>query len=173
MRCPYCGDEANRVIDSRLGREGSEIRRRRECEECGRRFTTRERVEEIYPKVVKRDERREEYDREKLLAGVQKACQKRPVSADAIERLVDRLEKRLQESGEREVASAWLGERTLEELCALDPIAAARFASVFRGFESAADYAAFFASLADRRPERAPEPAAPASAGRPGGPGRG
>jgi len=173
MRCPYCGDEANRVIDSRLGREGSEIRRRRECEECGRRFTTRERVEEIYPKVVKRDERREEYDREKLLAGVQKACEKRPVSADAIERLVDRLEKRLQECGEREVASAWLGERTLEELCGLDPIAAARFASVFRGFESAADYAAFFASLAERRPARAQEPPAPAAAGRPGGPGRG
>jgi transcriptional repressor NrdR len=150
VRCPYCGDEANRVIDSRLGREGSEIRRRRECEECGRRFTTRERVEETYPKIVKRDERREEYDREKLLAGVQKACQKRPVSADAIERLVDRLEKRLQESGEREVASQWLGERTLEELCALDPIAAARYASVFRAFESAEDYAAFFAGLAAR-----------------------
>lgn len=166
MRCPYCGDEANRVIDSRLGREGSEIRRRRECEECGRRFTTRERVEEIYPKIVKRDERREEYDREKLLAGVQKACQKRPVSADAIERLVDRLEKRLQECGEREVASAWLGERTLEELCALDPIAAARFASVFRGFDSAEDYAVFFASLAQRRTTP------PASGGAAGGGGR-
>lgn len=163
MRCPYCGDEANRVIDSRLGREGSEIRRRRECEECGRRFTTRERVEEIYPKIVKRDQRREEYAREKLLSGVQKACQKRPVSADAIERLVDRLEKRLQECGEREVASTWLGERTLEELCALDPIAAARFASVFRAFDSADDYAAFFASLVRRDP--------PSSAG--GAPGQG
>lgn len=151
MRCPYCGDEANRVIDSRLGRDANEVRRRRECDECGRRFTTRERVEETFPKVVKRDERREEYDRHKLRVGVQRACEKRPISANALERLLDRVEKRLQESAEKEVSSRLLGERVLEELISLDPIAAARFASVFQGFESAEDYERFFAAVARER----------------------
>jgi transcriptional repressor NrdR len=152
VRCPYCSDEATRVIDSRLGRDGSEIRRRRECSECGRRFTTRERVEEILPKVCKRDERREDYEREKLVAGIQKACQKRPVSADAIERLADRVERHLQELGEKEVPSRLIGERVMEELKRLDPVAAARFASVFRGFQGVEDYTAFFAEVegADR-----------------------
>ena len=147
MRCPYCADAANRVIDSRLGRDGTEIRRRRECLECGRRFTTRERVEEVMPTVIKRDERREEYDRRKLLAGIQRACAKRPVSMLAIERLIDRIEKRLQESAEKEVSSRLLGERVLEELCAVDPMAASRFASVFLGFQGPEDYVRFFASL--------------------------
>jgi transcriptional repressor NrdR len=147
VRCPYCSDEANRVIDSRLGRDGAEIRRRRECIECGRRFTTRERVEEILPKVCKRDERREDFERDKLVAGIQKACEKRPMSADAIERLVDRIERHFQESGEKEVPSASIGERVMEELKRLDPVAAARFASVFRNFQSVADYTAFFAEL--------------------------
>ena len=150
MRCPYCSDEANRVIDSRLGRDGAEIRRRRECIECGRRFTTRERVEEILPKVCKRDERREDYDRDKLVAGIQKACEKRPMSADAIERLADRIERHLQESGEKEVPSALIGERVMDELKRLDPVAAARFASVFRNFQSVDDYTAFFAELEGR-----------------------
>jgi transcriptional repressor NrdR len=147
VRCPYCSDEANRVIDSRLGRDGAEIRRRRECIECGRRFTTRERVEEILPKVCKRDERREDYERDKLVAGIQKACEKRPISADAIERLVDRIERHLQESGEKEVPSGLIGERVMDELKRLDPVAAARFASVFRNFQSVDDYTAFFAEL--------------------------
>ena len=148
MRCPFCGDESNRVIDSRLGRDGTEIRRRRECEECGRRFTTRERIEEVMPRIVKRDGRREEYDRGKLRAGIQRACSKRPISENAIERLLDRLERRLQEGNEREVPSRTVGERALEELSSLDPMAAARFASVFSSFEKAEDYARFFASLA-------------------------
>jgi transcriptional repressor NrdR len=147
VRCPYCSDEANRVIDSRLGRDGSEIRRRRECIECGRRFTTRERVEEILPKICKRDERREDYERQKLVLGIQKACEKRAVSADAIERLADRVERHLQELGEKEVASAAIGERVMEELKRLDPVAAARFASVFRDFQGVEDYTAFFAEL--------------------------
>ena len=147
MRCPYCSDEANRVIDSRLGRDGSEIRRRRECLECGRRFTTRERVEEILPKICKRDERREDYERQKLVLGIQKACEKRAVSADAIERLADRVERHLQELGEKEVPSALIGERVMEELKRLDPVAATRFASVFRNFQSVDDYTAFFAEL--------------------------
>jgi transcriptional repressor NrdR len=153
VHCPFCGDEANKVVDTRLARDGEEIRRRRECLECGRRFTTRERVEEVLPKVTKRDRRREPYDRQKLLAGIERACEKRPVSIDAIERLVDRIERRMQESGEPEVPSQWIGERVMEELTALDVLAAVRFASVFRDFQSADDYAAFFASL-DPRDER-------------------
>jgi len=135
------------VIDSRLGRDGTEIRRRRECAECGRRFTTRERVDEILPKVVKRDERREEFHREKLLIAVQKACEKRPVSADDLERLVDRVERHVQDRGEKEVTSRFIGERMMDELVKLDPLAAARFASVFRNFQGAEDYTAFFASI--------------------------
>ncbi len=147
MQCPFCADEGNRVIDSRLARDGSEIRRRRECDECGRRFTTRERVEEVLPRVIKRDERREEYDRNKLLRGVEHACVKRPVSAEAIGRLIDRVERELQESGEREVTSDQVGRRALEELSAIDALAAVRFASVFLDFSSPADYEAFFAEL--------------------------
>ncbi len=135
------------MIDSRLGRDGSEIRRRRECNECGRRFTTRERVDGVLPKVFKRDGRREEFRREKLIIAVQKACEKRPVSVDAIDRLVDRVERYLQDLGEKEVASRLVGERMMDELRDLDPLAAARFASVFRDFQGAEDYADFFASI--------------------------
>jgi len=142
------------VIDSRLGRDGAEIRRRRECLECGRRFTTWERVEEVLPKVVKRDERREEFWRAKIVIAVQKACQKRPVSQDALERLVERVERHVQDLGEKEVTSRLIGERVLAELVALDTLAAARFASVFRNFENADDYAAFFASIAGDEPSR-------------------
>jgi transcriptional repressor NrdR len=139
------------VIDSRLGRDGSEIRRRRECLECGRRFTTRERVEEVLPKVVKRDERREDFWREKILVAVRKACEKRPVSADALDRLVDRVERGVQELGEKEVSTRAIGERVLAELVELDTLAAARFASVFRNFENAGDYEAFFRDLGKTR----------------------
>jgi transcriptional repressor NrdR len=152
VRCPYCADSTNRVIDSRLGRDGSEIRRRRECLECGRRFTTRERVEEVFPKIVKRDERREDFWREKILVAVRKACEKRPVSADALDRLVDRVERSTQELGLKEVSTRTIGERVLAELVELDTLAAARFASVFRNFENADDYAAFFRDLG--KPER-------------------
>jgi transcriptional repressor NrdR len=147
MRCPFCGEVSNRVVDSRLTRDSQEIRRRRECDECTRRFTTRERIEEIQPKIVKRDERREEYDRAKLEHSIQKACAKRPVSERAIQRLVDRVEKLLPETGEAEVSTDFVGRLVLEELTVLDRMAAARFASVFRRFGSAADYAEFFASM--------------------------
>ncbi|MAG31799.1 MAG: transcriptional regulator NrdR [Deltaproteobacteria bacterium] len=150
MQCPFCADDGNRVIDSRLARDGSEIRRRRECDECGRRFTTRERVEEVLPRVIKRDERREEWDRNKLLRGVEHACVKRPVSAEAVARLIDRVERELQESGEREVTSDYVGRRTLEELSAIDVLAAVRFASVFLDFSSPSDYEAFFSELSAR-----------------------
>ena len=151
MRCPYCFDSANRVIDSRLGRNGNEIRRRRECLECERRFTTRERVEEVFPKVVKRDERREDYQRQKLLTAVQKACEKRPVSASALDQLVDRVERHVQELGEKEVTSGLIGQRMMEELVSLDHLAAARFASVFLDFQGADDYRRFLESIEHQR----------------------
>jgi transcriptional repressor NrdR len=147
MRCPFCGEVSNRVIDSRLTRDSQEIRRRRECDECTRRFTTRERIEEIQPKIIKHDERREEYDRAKLKQSIQKACAKRPVSEHAVQRLVDRVERLLPETGEAEVSTEFVGQLVLEELMVLDPMAAARFASVFRRFGSAEDYAEFFASM--------------------------
>ena len=149
MRCPYCSNVANRVIDSRLGRESTEIRRRRECIECERRFTTRERVDEVLPKIVKRDERREEFRRDKVLAALERACQKRPVSADALDRLVERVERQLQDNGEKEVLSRSVGERVMQELVSLDALAAARFASVFEDFQGAEDYETFFASIED------------------------
>lgn len=148
MQCPFCGDEGNRVVDSRLANEGAEIRRRRECDECGRRFTTRERVEEVLPRVIKSDERREEFDRGKLRRGLEHACVKRPVSTEAIERLIERVERELQESGEREVTSEQIGRRALEELSSIDALAGVRFASVFLDFSSPKDYEIFFAEIA-------------------------
>ena len=151
MRCPYCNDESNRVVDSRLTREGQEIRRRRECDECGRRFTTRERVEELVPKIVKRDERREEFSRAKLEHSIQKAVVKRPIPEGAIQNLIDRVERRLAETGEAEVSTRMVGELVLEELIAIDAIAASRFASVFHDWKAPADYEAFFATHAERK----------------------
>jgi len=140
------------VIDTRVGREGSEIRRRRECEECGRRFTTRERLEISLPQVIKRDQRREDYERRKLVTGIVSACVKRPVSADAIARLADRVEAWLHEAGDREVSSRSIGDRVMADLKALDSLSAIRFASVYQSFSSTADYAAFMERL-DAEPE--------------------
>jgi transcriptional repressor NrdR len=147
VRCPYCSHADNRVIDSRLSREANEIRRRRECSECRRRFTTRERLAEVLPKVVKRDERREEFVREKVVTAMQKACEKRPVSADDLDRVADRIERHVQELGEKEVTSRLIGERVMAELVELDVLAAARFASVFRNFQGPQDYTDFFDSI--------------------------
>ena len=152
MYCPSCGDHSTRVIDTRVSREGSEIRRRRECEECGRRFTTRERLEISLPQVIKRDQRREDYERQKLVTGIMSACVKRPVSADAIARLADRVEAWLHEAGDREVPSRSIGDRVMADLKALDALSAIRFASVYQSFGSTADYAAFMARL-DAEPE--------------------
>lgn len=151
MRCPYCGDDASRVVDTRVASNGEEIRRRRECEECGRRFTTRERTELVLPRIIKRDERREDYSRDKLLHGIDRACVKRPIPTEAILRVVDRIERWLQETGDREVASRRLGEKVMEELTALDPLAAVRFASVFRSFQTTGEYAEFFESIEEDR----------------------
>lgn len=134
MKCPFCSSLQNRVIDSRLSREGNVIRRRRECDSCDSRFTTYERVEEILPMVVKKDGNRVSYDRGKVLAGLRKACEKRPVPVTLIEQMADRLERELQEVGEKEVSSTYIGERLMEQLREVDPVAYVRFASVYRSF---------------------------------------
>ncbi|RII27149.1 MAG: transcriptional regulator NrdR [Geobacter sp.] len=146
MKCPFCSFADSKVVDSRPDKGGADIRRRRECESCGKRFTTHERVEDILPLVVKKDGRREPFDRLKLIAGIQKACEKRPVSAEAIERMVDRLETRLQESSEKEVPSTTIGEWVMNELHALDQVAYVRFASVYRSFK---DINEFMSELQD------------------------
>jgi transcriptional repressor NrdR len=140
---------------------GDEIRRRRECEECGRRFTTRERAELVLPRVIKRDQRREDFVRDKLLRGIDHACVKRPIRTDAIERVVDRIERWLQEAGEKEIESRRIGERVMAELTALDSLAAVRFASVFRNFQSTHDYAEFFESAPANSPSTDPSEARP------------
>jgi len=140
MKCPFCAFSDSKVVDSRPDKGGAAIRRRRECESCGKRFTTHERVEEVLPLVTKRDGRREPFDRMKLVAGIQKACEKRPVSVETIEKLVDRLETRLQESGEREVPTTTLGEWVMSDLHGIDQVAYVRFASVYRSFKDISEF---------------------------------
>ena len=135
MKCPFCGHEEDKVVDSRTSSDGVAIRRRRECLQCGKRFTTYEHVEEQPLMVIKKDGRREPFDRHKLLAGLVKACEKRPVSMDDLEQLVDELERELSQQFEREVASREIGERVMRKLHALDPVAYVRFASVYREFK--------------------------------------
>jgi len=135
MKCPFCGSLENKVIDSRLSKDGAVIRRRRDCEECGRRFTTYERIEEILPMVIKKDGRRELFDRAKVLAGLQRACEKRPVSVNDLEKIVDRLEQGFQESSDREIPTSIIGEKIMKELHELDEVAYVRFASVYRQFK--------------------------------------
>lgn len=124
-----------RVIDSRLSKDGANIRRRRECEKCAKRFTTYEQVEEGLPLVIKKDGRREDYKRAKLLGGISKACEKRPISIETINSVVDRIERSLQEREQPEVDSSFIGKRVMEELHALDEVAYVRFASVYRSFK--------------------------------------
>jgi transcriptional repressor NrdR len=140
MRCPFCTAQETRVLDSRESGEGTIIRRRRECEGCKRRFTTYERVEELNPLVVKKDGRREAFDREKVLSGLKKACEKRPVSTDQLEVLVSDVEKKLQETGDKEIPSAAIGEMLMEQLPKLDEVAYVRFASVYRSFRDIAEF---------------------------------
>jgi transcriptional repressor NrdR len=135
MRCPYCGGGEDRVVDSRESREGDVIRRRRECVACERRFTSYEKIEQVPFQVVKRDQRREEYDRAKLMRGLQVATRKRPVPQDALERIADSIEAVMADSGEREISSQRIGTMVMERLRALDPVAYVRFASVYRNFE--------------------------------------
>lgn len=134
MKCPFCGNQDSKVVDSRPDKGGSGIRRRRECEQCSRRFTTHERIVEILPLVLKKDGRREPFERMKVLSGIKKACEKRPISVEEMERMVDRLEIRLQESSDKEVSTTLIGEWIMRELHELDQVAYVRFASVYRSF---------------------------------------
>jgi transcriptional repressor NrdR len=156
MKCPFCHETENRVIDSRLSKDSNMIRRRRECERCSRRFTTYERVEEMMPLVVKKDGRRESYDRLKIINGLKRACEKRPVSINPIETITDRIERTLQERGEKEIQSSVIGETLMRELHDTDPVAYVRFASVYRSFK---DISEFMVELEELLKERKGGPA--------------
>lgn len=140
MRCPFCEHERDRVVDSRESRDGLSIRRRRECLECGRRFTTYEQIEQIPYMVVKRGGQRERFDRGKLLRGIMTACQKRPVSPKQLEEIVDGVERHLQDSPSRELSSVEIGEIVMERLRRLDKVAYVRFASVYLDFKSVQEF---------------------------------
>ncbi len=149
MRCPFCGVNRDRVVDSREGRDGETVRRRRECLNCERRFTSYEQIENIAYRVIKSDGRRQEFDRRKLLAGLLKACEKRPVSVTALEEIVDEAEALLHRQEEREMATSDLGNFVIDRLKALDQVAYVRFASVYREFEDVAEFMDELRSLLD------------------------
>ena len=140
MRCPFCGFLEDKVVDSREAKDGDSIRRRRECLECGRRFTSYERIDEIPFMVIKKDGRREAFDRNKIMSGLLRACEKRPISAVQLEALVDTIEKRVQESSDREVPTSELGKFIMPPLKALDKVAYVRFASVYLEFEDVSEF---------------------------------
>jgi transcriptional repressor NrdR len=154
VKCPFCDELEDKVVDSRMAKEGEVIRRRRECLGCKRRYTTYERVEEILPVVVKKDGRRESFDRTKILSGLKKACEKRPISTSTIEAVTDRIEKRIQEMGESEIESRIVGEEVMKELHQLDQVAYVRFASVYREFKDIDQFMDELKSLAQQRRER-------------------
>ena len=146
MKCPYCGHLGDKVVDSRESKEGEAIRRRRECLECGRRFTSYERIDEIPYMVIKKDGTRERFERQKLVNGLLKACEKRPVSTAAIERVADKVESALQERPEKEMSTDEVGRMVMDELRRLDKVAYVRFASVYRQFR---DIGEFMSELKD------------------------
>ena len=140
MKCPYCGEIDNKVIDSRLSKDASVIRRRRECIICSRRFTTYEHIEEIPIMIVKKDGRREVFSREKVRSGLKKACQKRNISINVIEEFIDDLERDLRETGEKELPASFIGEKIMTMLHEVDDVAYVRFASVYREFKDVNDF---------------------------------
>ena len=140
MKCPFCHNLDDRVVDSRHAKEGEVIRRRRECLNCKRRVTTYERFDDVLPMVIKKDGRREAYDRRKVISGLRKACEKRSISHATIEGVADRIEKKLQEQGESEIPSQPIGELVMIELHHLDPVAYVRFASVYREFKDIQEF---------------------------------
>jgi len=154
VKCPFCDAIEDKVVDSRMAKEGEVIRRRRECLACKRRYTTYERVEESLPVVVKKDGRRESFDRAKILAGLKKACEKRPISVATIEAVADRIEKRIQEMGETEIQSRTVGEEVMRELHQLDQIAYVRFASVYREFKDIDQFMDELKTLAREREKK-------------------
>lgn len=154
MKCPFCGEINNKVIDSRLSKDGNVIRRRRECIVCSRRFTTYEHIEEIPVMIIKKDGRREVFSIDKLRSGIQKACQKRNISVNIIEEFLDELERDLRESGEKEIPSHKIGERVMAKLHEIDDVAYVRFASVYREFKDVNDFVSELKSLlSEHKPE--------------------
>ena len=151
MKCPFCGEIDNKVIDSRLSKDASVIRRRRECLVCSRRFTTYEHIEEIPIMIIKKDGRREVFSREKIRSGIQKACEKRKISMNLIDEFVDDLERDLRETGEKEIPSHILGEKVMGRLHALDDVAYVRFASVYREFKDVNDFFSELKSLLSKQ----------------------
>jgi len=150
MRCPYCGILENKVIDSRLSQAGEGTRRRRECEGCERRYTTYERVEQALPLVVKKDGSRQPFSRDKVLAGLRRACVKRPVSGEALERLTDGVLRAIADAGESEIPSSVVGRETLAALRPVDQVAYVRFASVYREFQSAEEFLSELSHMLER-----------------------
>ncbi len=154
MKCPYCTKIDNKVIDSRLSKDGRTIRRRRECIGCRRRFTTYEKLEEVLPMVIKKDGRREPFSREKIIEGIKKACQKRPISITRIEEFVDSLEVYFQELGKKEVEGNEIGERVINNLKEWDEVAYVRFASVYRQFRDINEFMAELEGILKSRKEK-------------------
>ncbi|MGO9116879.1 MAG: transcriptional regulator NrdR [Desulfomonilaceae bacterium] len=140
MKCPVCGHIDDRVIDSRLGKENTVIRRRRECLQCNKRFTTYERIEDVLPLVIKKDERREPFDRRKIIEGMRRACQKRPIRTEDIEAVAESIEQELMESPEKEIESSKIGRRVMNALQDMDHVAYVRFASVYRSFATIEEF---------------------------------
>lgn len=140
MKCPFCGNEENKVVDSRSSKEGHAVRRRRECIKCEKRYTTYEYIENVPLTVIKKDSRREDFDREKLLGGIKTACKKRPVSIKKIESIVDKITAKIENMGTTEVKSTLIGELVMKELHELDEVAYVRFASVYRQFKDRAQF---------------------------------
>lgn len=151
MKCPFCGELDNKVIDSRVSKDGSVIRRRRECIDCTRRFTTYEHIEEIPIMIIKKDGRREIFSREKVRSGMQRACQKLDISMNVIEDFIDELERDLRETGEKEIPSRIVGEKVMSQLHSLNDIAYVRFASVYREFKDVNDFIAELKTLLSER----------------------
>ena len=151
MKCPFCGHIEDKVVDSREGKDGLVIRRRRECLSCARRFTSYERIDEIPFMVVKKDGSREPYDRNKVLGGLRKACEKRPVSPTVLETVADEVELMVQETPEREIPAGRIGEKVIERLKELDKVAYVRFASVYRQFEDVDQFMKILSDLLDQR----------------------
>lgn len=162
MKCPFCTSTDNGVVDSRETDDGRAIRRRRRCQSCERRFTTYERIEEAVLLVVKKDGRRQAFDKLKVRRGIERACEKRPVSERRIDEAVLEVERAAHELGEREIAAPWIGERVMEAVRGLDEVAYVRFASVYRSFRDVEEFARELAALRERPAngvaERAPEP---------------
>ena len=151
MKCPFCGHLKDKVVDSRESGSGDTIRRRRECLECARRFTSYERIEEIPYLVIKKDGRREALDRQKLIVGLHRACEKRPVSAKALVQIVDEVEQMVQDAPDREIEARYIGEKIMERLKELDKVAYVRFASVYRQFEDVEEFMAELRGLLKTR----------------------